>query len=347
LPTADPPAPDLLDTFGLRPAGPALAAFRRALLGSPGEPKARFGVSSVRIFKPWIGLPTWLGVRPRDRLAPIYNLFNRVPQRRDEPYSVRVTHARDFLGGQHTYDGHLGTDFAVPVGTHVVAAAPGLVLRVASELDRGGLKVCIDHGEGLFTTSSHLSRALVSEGDVVERGRVVGLSGASGVEFATMFPWVSPHLHFNTWLDATPVDPFARAGERSLWRVHNDPCPHEGTVNEPFEPTRWDRARVDAAVAACRNTELRRAMECIPDVARRAAEVIVQRNYRAVLFSSFPPLYEHEHERASRLDLPLAVRDYDGASLHGRRVGALAGQPRTDSSRISAARSHAARSTSR
>jgi murein DD-endopeptidase MepM/ murein hydrolase activator NlpD len=340
----DAPPPDLLDTFGLRPAGPALAAFRRALLGSSGEPKTQFGLSSVRIFKPWIGLPTWLGVRPRDRLTPIYNLFNRAPQPRDEAYSVRVTHARDFLGGQHTYDGHLGTDFAVPVGTPVAAAAPGLVLRVASELDRGGLKVCIDHGDGLFTTSSHLSRARVAEGEVVARGTVVGLSGASGVEFATMFPWVSPHLHFNTWLDSNPVDPFARQGERSLWRAHNDPRPHDGSPTEPFEPTRWDAALVDAAVAACRHAGLRREMEAIGDVSRRAAELIVQRNYRAVLFSAFPPVYPRSHERAPRLDLPFSARDYDGASLRGRRVG---DQARTASSRISAARSHAARSTSR
>jgi hypothetical protein len=315
--------PDLLDTFGLRPLGPALAAFGRAMLGTSGEPKTRFGLSSVRIFKPWIGLPTWLGVRPRNRLTPIYNLFNRDPQQRGEPYSVRVTHARDFLGGQFTYDGHLGTDFAVPVGTPVVAAAPGLVLRVANDLDRGGLKVCIDHGEGLFTTSSHLSRALVRVGDAVERGRSVGLSGASGLEFAMMFPWVSPHVHFNTWLDATPVDPFAQEGERSLWRVHNDPRPHDGSAGEPFEPTRWDMARVDAAIAACRYEPLRRTMEAVDDVARRAAELIVQRNYRAALFDAFPPVYERTHDRAPRLDLPFREDDYDGASLRGRRIGDL------------------------
>jgi len=238
---------------------------------------------------------------------------------------VRVSYARDFLGGRFTYDGHLGTDFALPVGTPIVASAPGLVLRVGNDLDRGGLKVCVDHGEGLFTTSSHLSRAVAAVGDVVRRGQVVGLSGASGVEFVTMFPWVSPHLHFNTWLDSTPVDPFALASEASLWRSRNDPQPHprtpESAASEAFEPTRWDTALVDAAVAACRHDALRRTMAAITDVSRRAAEVIVQRNYRAVLFTAFPPLYPRAHDRTPRLDLPLLPAAYDGASLRGRRVG--------------------------
>ena len=314
-------SPDLLDTFGLRPIGPALAALQRGVLGKKGQQPARFGLSSTRILKPWISLPTWVGIRPRDRLAPLYNLFNRVAAPKGEPYSVRVTYARDFLGGQFTYDGHLGTDFALPVGTTIAASAPGLVLRVDNNLDRGGLKVCINHGEGLFTTSSHLSRALVRVGDVVKRGQPVGLSGASGIEFLLMFPWVSPHLHFNTWLDATPVDPFAREGETSLWQVHNDPRPHAGRESEPFARTRWNARRVDEAIAACVDDPLRSSMSGIEDLGRRAAEVIVQRNYRAMLFTSFPPLYDEVHERASRLDLPMFARDYDGASLRGVRVG--------------------------
>ncbi len=160
----------VLDTFGLRPLRPALRDAWQALAGNPHLPPSRWGPSSVRIFKPHIGLPTWLGLKRRDRRVPIYNFFNRVPQPPDEGYSVRATYARDFRGGRFTYDGHVGTDFASPVGTPVVAAAPGVVLRVCNEMNRGGLKVCIDHGEGLFTTSNHLSRALVEPGHRVARG---------------------------------------------------------------------------------------------------------------------------------------------------------------------------------
>ncbi len=93
-------------------------------------------------------------------------------------------------------------------------------------------------------------------------------------------------------------------------------------MSEAFEPTRWDAALVDDAIAACRHEPLRRTMATIAEVSRRAAEVIVQRNYRAILFNAFPPLYPRAHDRAPRLDLPL--RGYEGASLRGRCIGEVA-----------------------
>lgn len=60
---------------------------------------------------------------------------------------------------------------------------PGVVLRVASELLRDGLKVFIEHGRGVVTTSDHLGRSLVSQGQRVRRGEPVALSGSSGVVF--------------------------------------------------------------------------------------------------------------------------------------------------------------------
>ena len=134
------------------------------------------------------------------------------------PYSVRVTDCEDFQGGRWTYDGHVGTDLALPVGTAITAAAPGHVLRVRNDMNRGGLKVFIDHGGGLITSSNHLARALVREGDAVRRGQVIALSGMSSVDGLLFFPWLAPHLHFNVFLDGRPVDPFARPDETPLWR---------------------------------------------------------------------------------------------------------------------------------
>jgi murein DD-endopeptidase MepM/ murein hydrolase activator NlpD len=308
----------ILETFGLRPIGDAVAAARRIIAGDPYIPKTRLGLSSVRIFKPQISFATWLGRTRADRLVPIYNFVNRVPQPKDEGYSVRVTTARDFRGGRWTYDGHLGTDFACPVGTTIVAGAPGWVVRVANELDRGGLKVCVDHGDGLFTTHNHLSRALVAVGDRVARGQPLGLSGASGLEFVFFFPWISPHLHYNVWLDGEVCDPFARPDETSLWRRRNEPVPHDGTTvrdDASLAPTPWDRDAVDAAIETCRDPALRDYTRSLPTVAQRAAEVMVHWMYRPTLFTAAPKLCRERFGPRPRLDLPFRRDDFVGAWL--------------------------------
>jgi murein DD-endopeptidase MepM/ murein hydrolase activator NlpD len=290
----------------------------RTLRGSPHQQPSRWGVSSVRIFKPRITARTWLRLPRPDGRVPVYNLFNRYPAPSDRGYSVRVTHCRDFLGGQHTYDGHLGTDFACPIGTPIVTPAPGLVLRVATDIGYGGLKVCIDHGRGLFSTANHLSRATVQVGQTVGRGDVVGLSGASGLEFVLCFPWVAPHLHFNTWLDGEAVDPYAAAGEIPLWRHGNDPVPWHGEPvagDADVRPSRWSAAGVEAAIVACRDPVLRARALARGDLAHRAAEILVIRSYGASAFDGFPPLYESRHHRLPWLDLPFRAQDYRGAAL--------------------------------
>lgn len=310
----------LLDTFGLRPFDRAWADAKKAVVGNAHVPPSQWGPSSVRIFKPHIALPAWLGIRPADRRVPIYNFFNRNPQPPDQGYSVKVTFCRDWLGGQHTYDGHLGTDFAAPVGTPICAVAPGRVVRVRNELDRGGLKVCIDHGENLFSTSNHLSRALVRVGDVVERGQPIGRCGASGLEFVLFFPWVAPHLHLNLWLNGEPIDPFALDGEPSLWRRRNDPAPFDG--RRPAEdarvgPSAWDEAGVEAAIDACRDPDVRAFARSLPTLEQRAAEVLVARVYRPMMFDAFPPLYRDRHAPRPRLDLPFSADDYVGVRYPG------------------------------
>lgn len=229
---------------------------------------------------------------------------------------MRVTYARDFRGGQWTYDGHLGTDFACPVATPIVAGAPGWVVRVANDLDRGGLKVCVDHGEGLFTTHNHLARALVAVGEHVQRGQMVGLSGASGLEFVLFFPWVAPHLHYNVWLDGDVVDPFAREGETSLWRHRNEPVPHDGVApreDATLAPTQWDPDAVDAAIAACRDPEVRAHTRALPTVAQRAGEVMVLRMYKPTMFGPTPSLARERFGARPRLNLPFRREEFVGA----------------------------------
>jgi murein DD-endopeptidase MepM/ murein hydrolase activator NlpD len=294
----------VLEVFGLRPLGPALRQSWTAIAGDGTSPPSQFGLSSVKMFRPLrVSFPLWLGRERSDGRIWIYNLFNRNPIPRGEGYSVKITSCRDFRGGQLTYDGHMGTDFAVPVGTEVLTIAPGVVRSVQNDMQRGGLKVVVDHGGGLLSTSNHLARALVERGDRLERGAVLGLSGMSSVDGVLFFPWLAPHLHLNVLLNGEPADPFARPGEAALWRDGNDPQPPEGG-GEPLEPTRWDPDAVAEAIAACNVPELKRELDEAGDVAAQGCALAVARLFRYHAFDQHPPLVADPHPRAPVLDLP-------------------------------------------
>jgi murein DD-endopeptidase len=311
----------LVEALGLAPWGKTIAEARLALGGDPETPKSRFGLSTARQLKPRWSVPLWLGRRPAGRRVPITNLFNYRQPPPELGWSVRVTDVLDFRGGTNTYDSHNGTDFAIPPGTDVVAAAPGVVLRVSSEYHRGGRKVFIDHGRGLVTTYNHLSRPLVVPGQQVKRGERIALSGYSGLDALAGFPWTPPHVHFNVWLDGVYVDPFSPRGSAapSLWRRHNDPVPATGADLDDGGDglTAWDPARLERAIAACKHPETRRELERAPTLVERAGAVLMQLCYfptrfdRALLGPGFS-VYSEQHPREPRLDLPFSFVDYDG-----------------------------------
>jgi murein DD-endopeptidase MepM/ murein hydrolase activator NlpD len=82
---------------------------------------------------------------------------------------------------------HEGLDYAVPTGTPVSALNRGTVL-LARPLYFEGNCVVLDHGQGLMSIYMHLSKIEVQEGEPVETGRKIGLSGGTGRS-------TGPHLH--------------------------------------------------------------------------------------------------------------------------------------------------------
>ncbi|MCC6646628.1 MAG: M23 family metallopeptidase [Polyangiaceae bacterium] len=301
----------LRETFGLTP--PLSERLREVAIAARGDgavPPSRFDASSLGIFKPRLAVKTWLGWRPPGGRLPVTNLFNRTPTPVEQGWSVRRTQVRDHRGGDLTYDSHNGTDFGIPVGTRVVAAAAGVVLRVSSELHRGGLKVFIDHGRGLVTTSNHLGRALVRPGDRVRRGQVIALSAYSGLDAIVSFPWVVPHVHFNVWLDGESVDPFACGDETPIWLHGNDAQSDDGGSSEDLAPTPWDPTRVAAAIDACRDAGVRGELRATRDLGERAMGVLFQQSYFPARFAERVPLYTEAHAREARLTLPFSREDY-------------------------------------
>lgn len=322
----------LVEALGLRPLRTTARQTWLTIAGDATTPKSRFDLTSLRQLRPRYAVPLWLGRSPMGRLVPVTNLYNYLQPPPELGWSVRVTNVRDFRGGKNTYDSHNGTDFAIPPGTDVVAAAPAIVLRVSSEFHRGGRKIVLDHGRGLVTTYNHLSRPLVSPGQRVRRGERIALSGYSGIDALVGFPWTPPHVHFNCWLNARYVDPFvpARDTAPSLFRMHNDPKPARGSdlEDDRLEPTAWDQDAIAALVGHCRSEESRGEIEGARTPLERAGAALLHLNYFPTRFdrpaldtwagSEGFCLHRARFAREARLDLPFSARDYDGVRFVDR-----------------------------
>ncbi len=94
---------------------------------------------------------------------------------------------------------HRGLDFRSPMGNPVKATADGVVILVGDHYYAGN-SMYIDHGNGVVSMYFHLSKPIVKEGDRVQRGQAIGLSGQSGRA-------TGPHLHFSVSVLGKLVDP--------------------------------------------------------------------------------------------------------------------------------------------
>lgn len=94
---------------------------------------------------------------------------------------------------------HKGIDFAGKIGTELYAVAPGRVISAGDRVGYG-TTVEIDHGLGFTTLYAHLSKIMVSRGDWIRPGTVVGLGGSSGRS-------TGPHLHYEIRYKGTPFNP--------------------------------------------------------------------------------------------------------------------------------------------
>jgi murein DD-endopeptidase MepM/ murein hydrolase activator NlpD len=110
----------------------------------------------------------------------------------------------DVFGVERVFNGsvqstHQGLDFRVPSGTSVAAVNSGRVILAQSLFFEGNC-VVIDHGQGLLTLYLHLSKFLVKEGDDVNKGQAIGLSGSTGRA-------TGPHLHLAVRWQGVYVNP--------------------------------------------------------------------------------------------------------------------------------------------
>ncbi len=104
---------------------------------------------------------------------------------------------------------HSGIDIAADEGTPIVAPNRGIV-RLAEFLLSGGNTVIIDHGIDLSSTYMHLHTISVEQGQLIERGEIIGTVGMTG--YAT-----GPHLHWEVNIGQTPVNPEQLMQNELMW----------------------------------------------------------------------------------------------------------------------------------
>ena len=97
---------------------------------------------------------------------------------------------------------HYGIDIAAKQGTHIKSSANGIVTMAEDDLYYTGGTVIMDHGHGISTIYSHLENVLVSVGDKINQGDILGTVGSTGRS-------TGPHLDFRINWFQTRLDPMS------------------------------------------------------------------------------------------------------------------------------------------
>jgi murein DD-endopeptidase MepM/ murein hydrolase activator NlpD len=129
------------------------------------------------------------------------------------------SYVTSWYGTRRTFNGirqgqHLGNDLRARTGVKIPVANKGKVVFVGDLFYSGGT-VIVDHGRNIFTMYGHLSKILVSKGDVLQQKDIVGLAGATGRVSG-------PHLHWGVRIDGHWVDGFSLVEESKKQFQVND-----------------------------------------------------------------------------------------------------------------------------
>ena len=95
---------------------------------------------------------------------------------------------------------HEGVDMSAPAGTPIYAAKSGKVTTASYQKGGAGNYVAINHGDGFSSIYMHMTRYIVSAGQYVNAGQVIGYVGSTGVSTGN-------HLHFGIAYKGEYVNP--------------------------------------------------------------------------------------------------------------------------------------------
>jgi murein DD-endopeptidase MepM/ murein hydrolase activator NlpD len=95
---------------------------------------------------------------------------------------------------------HNGVDMSAAQGTPIYAAKSGKVTVTSFQAGGAGYYVSINHGDGFSSIYMHMTHYIVSPGQYVTAGQVIGYVGSTGGS-------TGPHLHFGISYNGTYVNP--------------------------------------------------------------------------------------------------------------------------------------------
>ena len=102
--------------------------------------------------------------------------------------------------GQRSSGWHNGVDFAAPRGTPIYASRSGTVTKAVSLTYSYGNHVVINHGDSYSSLYAHMDYYVVSAGDYVTQGQLIGYVGSTGNSTGN-------HLHFTIFYNGSDVNP--------------------------------------------------------------------------------------------------------------------------------------------
>ena len=97
---------------------------------------------------------------------------------------------------------HYGIDIAAKQGTMIKSSGSGIITLAEDDLYYTGGTIIMDHGHGISTIYSHLETVMVSVGDKITKGDIIGTVGSTGRS-------TGPHLDFRVNWFQTRLDPMS------------------------------------------------------------------------------------------------------------------------------------------
>lgn len=147
----------------------------------------------------WIFIPTTHGILAQSNASHAFdpNLYLKSGE-----YLWPVPSSSTISSGFGTRWGkpHEGVDIPGKIGSHIVAAAEGVVVYSGKDIGGYGNITVIAHRNGFFTVYAHAKKNFTHEGQRVYRGQVIAVIGMTGRTYG-------PHLHFEMRKNGEAIDP--------------------------------------------------------------------------------------------------------------------------------------------